>query len=377
MNDHSTTTPDTPHHNPFAERVNRTFLEPVRTMLEQSGLSGRYWEYALEYAVYIANRTPHSALNMSPIEKLTGKKPNLRYARPFGCAAFGYESKPKSKVRSRAVPGLMMGCTDHGIYTVELLSNGKIVKSVHVKFDEASFPALDRDDSSSSNDGEDSEFGGGTASIESDESSCSSVDSAPELGRVDGYSSEEECLAETEEPECEAEPEEDAEEHEDEFYVTEEEPTQPRRSKRTVAQPERLGYNGVVHHAAPAISFPITTGDEPSVKEAMNATYPEVLLWKQAITDELDTLERKGTWSVAGSLSHPKMYVRSNGKHDEVVLPSHVVLKVKRDADGNPSRFKARVVAGGNLQIPGKDFNAVYAPVVDFTAVLSALNLSL
>lgn len=88
ISEHSTTTPDAPQHNPFAERVNQTFLDPVRAMLEQSGLSAKYWEYAIAYAVYIRNRMLHSALKMSPMEKLTGKKPDLPYARPFGCSAF-------------------------------------------------------------------------------------------------------------------------------------------------------------------------------------------------------------------------------------------------------------------------------------------------
>ncbi len=32
-----------------------------------------------------------------------------------------------------------------------------------------------------------------------------------------------------------------------------------------------------------------------------------------------------------------------------------------------PIRFKARVVAGGHLQVKGRDYDAVYAPVTDFT----------
>ena len=148
--EHTTTTPHTPQHNPFAERVNRTLFEPVRVLLEQAGLSARYWEYAIDYVSYIKNRFPHASVGKSPFEKLTEKKPTLHYARPFACAAFIYEHSPASKVHSRAAPAILLGCNDHGVYTVECLKDGKIVNSVHVNFDEQNFPGLDNDASESS-----------------------------------------------------------------------------------------------------------------------------------------------------------------------------------------------------------------------------------
>lgn len=78
-------TPHTPQHNPFSERTNRTILDPVRVLLEQAGLSAKYWEYAMYHVVHVQNRIPHSALGCSPFEKLTGKKPKLNHVRVFGC----------------------------------------------------------------------------------------------------------------------------------------------------------------------------------------------------------------------------------------------------------------------------------------------------
>eukprot|EP00171_Calliarthron_tuberculosum_P022539 IDg22539t1 len=136
VQEHTTTTPHTPEHNPFSERYNRTFLESVRVMLEQAGLDAKYWEYALDHAVYIKNRVLHSAIKCTPFEKLSGRKPALNYAKVFGCAAFIYEHAPKSKVHSRASPAILLGCTDNGLYTVERLKDQKIITSVHVTFDE-------------------------------------------------------------------------------------------------------------------------------------------------------------------------------------------------------------------------------------------------
>ena len=53
------------------------------------------------------------------------------------------------------------------------------------------------------------------------------------------------------------------------------------------------------------------------------------------------------------------------------------MLRIKRNSDGNPTRFKARVVAGSNHQIRDRDFDAVYALVVDFSLVLLIPNIFL
>eukprot|EP00171_Calliarthron_tuberculosum_P000589 IDg589t1 len=87
---------------------------------------------------------------------LTGVMPSLKYVRIFGCAAFVYEHETASKVHARAVPALMLVCNDSGVYTVERLTDKKIINSVHVTFDEESFLGLELRGSSSS--GETSDY---------------------------------------------------------------------------------------------------------------------------------------------------------------------------------------------------------------------------
>lgn len=67
----------------------------------------------------------------------------------IGCKAFVYNEHPLSKVHARAQPGVLLGCSDHGVYRVQLLPSRKIVESVHVAFNEDCFPALETDSSSS------------------------------------------------------------------------------------------------------------------------------------------------------------------------------------------------------------------------------------
>ena len=59
---HITSTPETPQHNPFAERINRTILDPVRTILEESGVPHKYWVDACKHVVYVKNRIYHSSI---------------------------------------------------------------------------------------------------------------------------------------------------------------------------------------------------------------------------------------------------------------------------------------------------------------------------
>lgn len=359
--DASTTTPDTPQHNPFAERVNRTILDPIRVLLEQSGLSGRYWQHALRHVMYVRNRLPHSALGCSPIERLTGDKPKLHHVRTFGCSAFVFNNHPESKVHARATPGILLGCDDHGVYTVMRRPDRKIVRSVHVTFREDEFPGLEQKSESSS--GEEAQ--GFEEPSSSSDASASSGDEGGVFTDLIDSSDEEITHAEA----LQRRKQKKRTHNQQEKGV---EPLSNTRPSRKRSKPDRLTYKadkaGKVHRARKVISFPITTSDEPTVEEAMNASPPEKAMWLEAIIQELESLERKKTWIPLGeAIRKGRRFIGPDG---ERLLPTHMVLKIKRNKHGQATRFKARVVAGGHLQIEGLDFDGVYAPVVSFENVL-------
>jgi Reverse transcriptase (RNA-dependent DNA polymerase) len=58
------------------------------------------------------------------------------------------------------------------------------------------------------------------------------------------------------------------------------------------------------------------------------------------------------------------------------ILRPHLVLKAKRDTAGAIIKYKARLVAGGNAQVNGPDFDQSYAPVADFTVVRAILSIA-
>ena len=84
---HELTVPKTPEQNGVAERMNRTLVETMRSMLADSKLPPRFWAEALTTAVYLRNRSPTKSVNgMTPIEAWMGEKPNVEHLRSWMCS---------------------------------------------------------------------------------------------------------------------------------------------------------------------------------------------------------------------------------------------------------------------------------------------------
>ena len=86
--------------------------------------------------------------------------------------------------------------------------------------------------------------------------------------------------------------------------------------------------------------------------------------WTAAIKDELNSLIQNGTW-------------------EETPLPMgrkpiscKWIFKIKRDADGNVARYKARLVARGFTQEKGIDYNETFAPVAKYTSIRAFLSIA-
>ncbi|EGD72511.1 hypothetical protein PTSG_11605 [Salpingoeca rosetta] len=83
---------------------------------------------------------------------------------------------------------------------------------------------------------------------------------------------------------------------------------------------------------------------------------------------------RSGRWSANGVI---KLIPRSAVPRQHTPLKSRFVFKVKRDAEGTLTRFKARWVAKGFSQRPGIDFDQTYAPTPAAKTILTVLAVSL
>jgi len=79
------TTADMPQHNGIAESLNRRLMERTHAILHQAGLPKNLWAEAINFAMWLKNRTSTKALgNSTPFERLYGEKPNLAKVPEWG-----------------------------------------------------------------------------------------------------------------------------------------------------------------------------------------------------------------------------------------------------------------------------------------------------
>ena len=96
---HERTVPKTPEQNDVAERLNRTLVEMVHSMLIDANLPHKFWTEALSTAVYLKNQSPSRALErVTSVEALTRRKPRVDHLRVFGCDAYDIPKNERNKL---------------------------------------------------------------------------------------------------------------------------------------------------------------------------------------------------------------------------------------------------------------------------------------
>ncbi|GBM21371.1 Retrovirus-related Pol polyprotein from transposon TNT 1-94 [Araneus ventricosus] len=101
----------TPELSGIAERFNRSSMEAVRTMLQDSGLQPRFWAEALHAYVHTKNRCSHKLTEgKTPMEIWSGHKPSIRHCRTFGSLAYVYvPTVNRNKLQPKAKIGILVG----------------------------------------------------------------------------------------------------------------------------------------------------------------------------------------------------------------------------------------------------------------------------
>ena len=132
-----TTVRYSPEQNGAAERLNRTLLDKVRPMLEDAHLPKSLWAEALATANYLRNRSPVSGRDKTPIELLTGTKPDVSHLRIFGTSCYALIPKQlRNKLAPTSEPGRLIGYPPGTKGYKILLDSGRIVISRDVTFNE-------------------------------------------------------------------------------------------------------------------------------------------------------------------------------------------------------------------------------------------------
>ena len=127
-----------------AERLNRTLSDKAESLRLQACLPPSWWEFALDHATHVYNRTPMKRLEWrTPSEWLTGIRPSIDHLRVLGCAAYVFipaevrtnKLSPKSELMT------YLGTAPGGKGWVFMRAPNNIVfTAAQAIFDESMFP---------------------------------------------------------------------------------------------------------------------------------------------------------------------------------------------------------------------------------------------
>nr|GFC09682.1 ribonuclease H-like domain-containing protein [Tanacetum cinerariifolium] len=127
----------TPQQNEVVERKNRTLIEAARSMLADSKLLTMFWTEVVSTTCYVLNRVsitnPH---NKTPYELLSGKVPNIRHLKCFGCqVTILNTSDHLGKFEGKANDGFLVGYAIHSkAYRVYNLSSKKVEETLNLRY---------------------------------------------------------------------------------------------------------------------------------------------------------------------------------------------------------------------------------------------------
>ena len=129
--------------------MNQTLTDKAESMRLDAHCPKSWWEFAFETAVHVYNRTPlRRTLWKTPLENLTGKKPDVAYLRVFGCEAWVFipQEKHPDKLSPKSEHMTFIGYEQNSKAYKFMTSNNTIVISSQATFFEDRFPRKGKDD---------------------------------------------------------------------------------------------------------------------------------------------------------------------------------------------------------------------------------------
>ena len=306
--------PHTQAQNGIAERGWNTLVDMARAMLHDAGLDQKFWGAAMLHSAFVRNVCPASATSsaMTPFEMIHGQPFDITKLRKFGAQAFVHvERSLRTKFTDKSQRGMYIGHALHsGTHLVYLPGTRRVVESIHVKFIETS-PVQGEPSSPPPRDGP--QPISVDLSMESTIPQTNPVDTNPPSDDDDSSSASEDLPA----------------------------------SPSTVANDSDDSQCDLLSTFVAA-----TTSDPRTLRQAQAS--PDADKWVAAMHAEVASLKANNTWAVVNKHEVPRQHR---------ILQSKFIFKTKLDQHGAVARYKARLVALGNLQREGVDFNEVYAPV--------------
>ncbi|GEM12883.1 copia-type polyprotein, partial [Rhodotorula toruloides] len=365
--------PYSPQSNGVAERVNRSIVEGIVSLLAQAGAPKALWAEALQAFVFVKNRSPHAALSGNvPLAVWRNRPARVDMLRTWGCRAWHTVTNGRSKLDDRAIPLIFVGYDgDTAAYRLFDPVTRKTIRSRDTRFVEDEFPLLASRTAESSP----------AQAIEPADIVVTAARDDPPLGVPPAPVTPAAPPAVT--PRA---PARHGLEHVTPFTPAPPRPDFARASAPTPSTPdspdpldflsdpfgatlaEVTALIAATSHeldaADDAFSFP--TSDPRNHREAMRDL--DVERWRAGEAEEFSSL--RDEFKVFHTVE------RSDVPPDAKILGCRFVYRRKKDEHGRVTGHKVRLVAQGFSQRPGVDFRDTFAPVAKFTSIRVLLALA-
>lgn len=328
----------TPQQNGVAERRNRTIMNMVRCLLSEKEMPKTLWPDAVRWTIHVLNRSyTRSIKDKVPEERWTGFKSKVDYFRVFGSIAHVHILEQKRiKLDARSHKCVVLGVSEESkAYMLYDPDTKKITISRDVIFEEDAkwdwdSNATEQDVLEWGNDGtideeeSDEEENGNGETEGGVETQITNVEATENIGT--GEAAE----------------------------ITPEVGETSRRQRR---QPVWM-QDFVSGEEDGEINFAlyICNDDPTNFDEAIREEK-----WKDAMAQEIKSIERNHTWELVDLPSHAKK------------IGVKWIFKTKLNEEGKVEKYKARLVAKGYSQTMGIDYTEVFAPVARWDTIRSLL----
>jgi transposase InsO family protein len=404
---HQTIVPYNPQQNGVAERMNRTLLNMVRSMMFFKNVKLMFWGEAVLCVVYIKNRSPSATLhNKSPYEMWHGHLPVVKHLRIFGSTCYALiPEQQRNKLEARSRKCIFLGYSNTSkAYRLYDEENKKFILSrdvIFLEFDKAPLTVdkqlarLDRFHSKKfyhewDNDLPNLEGGIPVLdqSLEFQFPSTTSSSSDSPLENEDSLNDNRD--SEESEPTLEEyvlqpisktlETEQSLQQpvhrstrirtfprkydefvtlvaHADEFGKTETR-SSARQSEENAG--DVTSSSGNNSHSSYDCELNLSVVDEPA--SFQEATTNDA--WRSAMQREYDALIKNGTWR----LVDPPFRIKPIG--------CKWVYKNKYKVDGSLDKHKARLVAKGYAQKEGVDYTKTFSPTTKWGTIRTLFSLA-
>ena len=372
----STTVPYTPEHNSIVERMNRTELEMMKSMMHHCGAPVWLWGEASMYAAYLLNRRITNINNKkTPYELFDKKKPDLGHIHVFGCDVYYYNNKVHrdSKLDITSVNGVFVGIekNNDSYYRVYDIAKNEIVITKDIKFFDNYFSVVKKLHVESLKDDELHREINKLAPSDDYISDDYTAEQLAELFRNNDNNNNPDNNEQANNENERSDREQNENEEDININGGNDSQININNNDNKNDSPENNKNNTTLRFSSrerkPVQRFinevHIIQEDEPiTYTQAVNSQ--DGLEWKKAITEELQSLEKNNTWS----------YVNKNS--DMNIIGCKWVFKKKRDMNGKVQRYKARLVAKGYNQEYGVDYGETFAPVLKYKSLRIILALA-